>query len=103
MTSRRGVEISEAAKADIADIHAHIANDSPQNADLMVARILKTVGRLARFPYTGRPRPELGRDTRGLVEWPYVILYKVRVERVEIARVLNGVRNIAALIKRSKE
>jgi toxin ParE1/3/4 len=50
---------------------------------------------LRRFPEAGAPRPTLAAGARILVEPPYVILYRVIPEGVQIVRVVHGARHIA--------
>ncbi len=69
---------------------AYIANDNPEAALRIVARVRDAIERLARHPSLGRPGRVPG--TRELVVsgTPYVIPYRVRGGQVEILRVLHG-------------
>ena len=69
---------------------ACIANDNPEAAVRVVARVRDATQRLARYPSLGRPGRVPG--TRELVVsgTPYVIPYRARGEQVEILRVLHG-------------
>jgi plasmid stabilization system protein ParE len=56
----------------------------------LALQIYESIGRLAQFPHSGRP----GRKphTRELVftDTPFLAVYRVRGEAVEIARILHG-------------
>ena len=49
---------------------------------------------LRRFPASGPLRPDIAPEARALVELPYLILYRIIPEGVQIVRVLHGARNI---------
>ncbi len=68
----------------------HIAQDSPDNAALVVERILNHVDLLATQPQMGRPGRIVG--TRELVIGgvPYIIPYRIRGERLELIAVFHG-------------
>lgn len=67
---------------------ALIASDNPSAARSQRNRIVARVTQLAGFPLSGRPGRVKG--TRELVATPWVIVYRVRDEFVEILRVLHG-------------
>ncbi len=81
---------TDPAEADLDGILDHILAENPQAALSVYERIHERVGRLASFPYTGRP----GRlhDTRELIipETPYIVVYRVRPAAVEVLRVIHG-------------
>jgi addiction module RelE/StbE family toxin len=68
----------------------YIAEDSPQNAAVVAARILDSVELLTTHPEIGRPGRVVG--TRELVVpgTPYIIPYRVRGERLELIAVFHG-------------
>jgi toxin ParE1/3/4 len=49
---------------------------------------------LERFAEAGPLRPEIAFDARVLVEPPYLILYRVVPDGVQIVRVLHGARHV---------
>ncbi len=77
---------------------AYIAADNPAAARRVGRRIRQATLRLATFPYSGR----LGivPDTRELIVpgLPYLIVYRVRNETVEILRVFHAARNWPPLL-----
>ena len=57
--------------------------------------------RLAMFPRSGAPRPQLGRDMRIAVTTPYVVFYDYRQDDVVILRILDGRRKIGRRLVRA--
>jgi plasmid stabilization system protein ParE len=60
--------------------------------------------RVALFPGTGSPRPELGTDARTTMADPYLLIYDHHLDQgtVDLLRVVHGRRNITMeLIRRS--
>ncbi|MCP5444733.1 MAG: type II toxin-antitoxin system RelE/ParE family toxin [Chromatiaceae bacterium] len=92
------IEWSQRARADIRDLKAYIAKDSPYYARRFTERIVTSVEKLAEFPKIGRPVPEAGgrEDVRELIYQGYRIIYLTRPERVFIVTIIHGSRNLAA-------
>ena len=87
--------ILNSAVADLAEIWAYIALDSPDNADHFVDRIFRICQEgLASNPDLGRAREELSPGLRSLVFESYVIFYHPIPNGVAVVRVLNGMRDI---------
>ncbi len=83
------------AVADLAEIWAYIALDSPDNADHFVDRIFRICQEgLASNPHLGRAREELSPGLRSLVFESYVIFYHRIPNGVAVVRVLHGMRDI---------
>ena len=78
------IEWSRRARADIRNLKAYIAKDSPYYARRFTERIVASVEKLAEFPKIGRPVPEAGgrEDVRELIYQGYRIIYLTRPERV---------------------
>jgi toxin ParE1/3/4 len=78
------------AVRDLAEIRSYIAADNPAAARKLADRIKQSVSQLGEMPKIGR----LGRvfGTRELVisPTPYIVVYRVRKNQVEILRVLHG-------------
>jgi len=49
---------------------------------------------LRQFPESGPVRPDVAPEARALIELPYLILYRIIPEGVQIVRVLHGARKI---------
>jgi len=85
------VRWTEPATLDLTNICDYAREHSgPEAAREVALRFYEAVGRLARFPHLGR----LGRKrgTRELVfrGLPFLAIYRVREEVIEIARILHG-------------
>jgi toxin ParE1/3/4 len=87
------------AYADLRAIALHIAADNPVRALGYVAKIEERCKRIAEFPNAGPPRPEWGDGVRIAVHGYYLIIYRVRVETVQVLRVIHGARDIDSLLE----
>ena len=78
------------ALRDLAAARAYIALDNPGAADRQVQLVLAAVGNLLRFPEIGRPGRRTG--TRELVinRTPYIAVYRLRGEQIEVLRIMHG-------------
>ena len=83
---------SARARRDLRELLAHIAKDSDQNADLVNARILKSVETLESMPNAGRPGRVSGTRERVVGRTSYILVYRIDSEQVHILRVLRGTR-----------
>jgi toxin ParE1/3/4 len=74
----------------LAHLRSHIARDNPKAANRIAGARLDAVERLAELPNLGRPGRVAG--TRELVVpgTPYVILYRLRGDRLEVIAVFHG-------------
>lgn len=88
------VVIRPRALADLAEIWAYIAENSPAHADAFAARIDHRFHASARQPEMGRARPELGKNLRSFVVGRHVIFYLPLSKGIEVVRVLHGARDI---------
>jgi plasmid stabilization system protein ParE len=78
------VTFDPAARDELDRIFAWIAKDNPRAASEMIARIEARVMRLEIPELTHMGRPGLVEGTRELVEWPYLIVYRVFEDRDEV-------------------
>ena len=78
------VTFESAARDDLDRIFAWIATDNPRAALQMITRIEDKVMRLENPELAHMGRPGLVEGTRELLEWPYIIVYKVDGARQEI-------------------
>ena len=86
------VRFSRKAPADLAGIHAWLAERNPAAAGRVIAAIEHTAGLLADQPELGRPE---GRDLGRVLIVPryrYVISYRCTADRVEILYILHPKR-----------
>lgn len=84
------VRWSPEAAGDFAAIVEYIRKQNPSAAERMARKVYEDVAMLASFPEHGRSGRIQG--TRELVfsPLPYVAVYRVKGDAVEIARVLHG-------------
>jgi toxin ParE1/3/4 len=74
----RRVSWTRRARGDLAAVQSFVAQDSPDFAAVVVARIIAATDRLARFPESGRVVPELGiAEIREVIHRPYRIVYRL--------------------------
>ena len=79
-----------AALRDLAAIREFLGADNPRAAARQIELILAGIDTLLSFPYMGRQGRIEG--TRELVvsRTPYLVPYRMRDERIEIARILHA-------------
>ena len=97
----RIVFLSLAVK-DLASIRSYIAADNPEAAHRVATRLKKLIQGLAAMPNIGKAGRVFG--TKELVtpkigKTPYVVVYRVREDRLEILRILPGMRDIDSLLE----
>lgn len=86
---------SRRALLDVEHIRDYIAEDSPAYAQAFTERLLHTTRHLPQFPESGRRMPQ-ARDPniRELIYQGYRIIYRLRPDRIEIAMVVHGSRDL---------
>ncbi len=93
------VEKSPRAQRDIDETWLHIAKkNSVSVADEWLSRIDECFRKLSIYPRSGRAREDLGHELRSIPEYPYLILYRVLSDRVQVVRVVHGSRDLKDLI-----
>ena len=102
---RYDVRLTRGAEQDIESIHDYfVAHGAAGAATALVDRLLERVAALETFPDRGAVPKELaalGIDTfRQIVEPPYRIFYRVIDDLVVIVLVVDGRRNMQALLER---
>jgi toxin ParE1/3/4 len=81
------------ALADVREIRAHIAQDSPRYGRVVAERLLAAAERLESYPLSGRVVPELGQPTlREVLMGDYRIVYRVTADAVQVVTVVHGAR-----------
>ena len=86
---------SDAANADLDDIHDFIATNNVSAARRVVITIREQCERLARSPLIGIARPDRGPGYRSFPvrRTPYIVIYRPVEDGVEIIQVRHGHRN----------
>ena len=87
------VRWTPASADDLQQIGEYLKEHNPTVAQSTVERLYEAAQSLMRFPYRGRTGQQAG--TRELVvsSLPYVIVYEVAEETVNISRVLHGAQD----------
>ena len=87
------------AVADLEEIWGWVAADDPAAANRLMERLSAATLRLAKFPESGRSRPDIGPGARSIVDGRYLILYRVGPDSVDIVRVVHGARALGGLFE----
>ena len=85
---------TEPAARDLTEICDYIAEHSgPARARRVALTIYEGVSSLTQFPYRGRPGRKL--NTREIVftGLPFMAVYRVREDVIEVTRILHGAQN----------
>jgi len=89
------------ASRDADEIWNFIAADSPDAADRIIARFHATLLTLSEQPKLGR-RGRTGKTREFVVAGtPYLLIYEVTQDAIEVRRVIHGARNWPPRRKRS--
>ncbi len=81
---------SPLARARLREIRAYVALDKPEAAERLTARIVAVVEALRNHPHMGRAGAEPGLRELVIGGTPYVVLYRVRGNRVMISTIWHG-------------
>lgn len=71
---------------------AYIARDNPKAAAKLVAHLFRNVSMLSNQPHLGRQGRVSGTRELVITQFPYIVPYRVRENRVEILRVFHTAR-----------
>jgi toxin ParE1/3/4 len=81
---------SRLALARLKEIRAYVALDKPQAAERLAERIVAAVSALRNHPHLGRTGAEPGVRELVIGGTPYIVLYRVRADRVLISTIWHG-------------
>lgn len=95
--SRRTVVLSTAAVNDLDELWLYMAEDNPDAADRYVDQLTARCHLLGQNSEVGRPREELAAGLRSFAYRNHLIFYRVGPDRVEVARILSGYRDLDEL------
>ena len=88
---------SPEAEADLLSIWRWGASHfSPETADTHLRDIQRAAAHLIEFPEAGAARDQIIPDIRSIVVYPTVVFYRIGNASIEIVRVVDGRRNLAA-------
>jgi len=83
---------SSRARRDLRELIQYIAEDSPQNAELVKTRISKSIELLCTMPQAGRIGRVSGTHECVVSKTPYIVVYRISPIQIDIMRVLRGAR-----------
>lgn len=90
--------ITAHARADLQEIHSHIARDKPGAARRFVERLRAKARQLAETPGMGRSRSEdLRPDLFSFPVGQYMLFYRQQPDGIVLVRVIHGSRDLPAL------
>lgn len=93
------VERTAQAELDVAEYWHLIAMDNPAAADRWLQKIESWMETLAEHPLVGRVREDLDPEIRSVSQYPFLILYRVLPDRVQVLRVVHGARDLRRLFE----
>ncbi len=89
------IEWASRAQTDIRELRHYIARGSPHYARQFIEKIFQAVERLPEHPRLGRQVPEAARDdVREIIFQNYRIIYVIKPNRIYIASVIHGSRDL---------
>lgn len=94
------------AVLDLAEIRAYISAKNPAAAQRVAARLSESINALKRFPNLGKPGRVFGTremNTFKIGKTPYIVVYRVKRDEIQILRVLPGMRDINAILEEGLE
>jgi addiction module RelE/StbE family toxin len=91
------VRWTEAAIADLTEIHGYLSRNFPERAQRWVRKLIIAVEPLAQFPELGRVVPEGDGRHREVLATPYRLLYRVAGQEIVIVAVVHGSRDLGRL------
>jgi toxin ParE1/3/4 len=89
------------AIADVKEIKAYIAEDSPASANRIASAFNSKIDNLAVFPMMGSSlsaKIGINTDYRFLTCESYIIIYKTENEYISVYRILNGSRDYLSML-----
>lgn len=87
------------ALADLEGIGAYIAADNPARAESFLEELQDAAYKIADAPQAYRARDDIAPGLCMAVKGRYVLLFRVRTDRIEIARILHGARDLSRIVK----
>ena len=93
---------SPLAEEDYREIWRYIAQDNPDAADRLLRRIDEKLLLYAEYPRMGTSRENWSAGMRSFCVGKYVVFYRIVGEGIELVRVLHGMRDLKALLKRAE-
>ena len=83
-----------AAAADFENIDHYLQEHHPSYRTPTVLKLYNQIRSLKQFPNLGRPGRELGTRELLFPPLPYIVVYRLRDDAVEVLRIYHGSRNV---------
>ena len=83
-----------AAAADLQSINIYLKENHPQYHQATVRRLYDMIQSLKQFPMRGRPGREAGTRELPFTPLPYIAVYRVKGENIEVLRIYHGARQL---------
>lgn len=80
------------AAEDLKSAHEFVAEQSPTRADELIERILAAIDVLERYPQMGRPGRVAGTRELVIAGTPFIVVYRIHADQVQILSVLHAAR-----------
>src|SRR5260370_14224038 len=87
------VRWTTAAASDLENIADYLFEKTPENAARLIREICEAVFALRIYPNRGRPGKKSGTRDLVLPALPYIVVYKLTVDVLHIARILHGAQH----------
>lgn len=87
---------------DLVEIREYITVHDPQAAEQVGQRLAQIINRLSKMPGLGKPGRVFGTrelTTSKIGRTTYVVVYRVKSDRIEILRVLSGGQDIDQILE----
>jgi len=95
-----GFRRSRRSGLDLDEIFAWVAEDGGLHVAIaQMERLEASLARIEAYPRIGRVRRDLGENTFTLPVRPWVIIYDLVDENVEVVRVVDGRRDLSAVLE----
>jgi toxin ParE1/3/4 len=91
------VEFSPQSLRDLQEIGDRIALDRPIRAETFVNELIDTAEAIGYQPHAYPPRSDLSPGLREAIHKPYLVLFRVTDNHVEIVRIVHGARGLKNL------
>jgi len=84
-----------AAAADLEHLSEYLNNHHPHYRQPTLRKMYAAIGSLKEWPHRGRPGREEGTRELLFLPLPYVAVYRVKEESIEILRIYHGAQELA--------
>lgn len=98
------VDISPAARHDLAGIWEYISRDNEEAATNLIQSIYRQCLTLAELPGLGKARDrDLGKGLRSYPVGRYIIFFRMRDSKLELVRVIHSARDLDEVFEADPE